>query len=483
MKYHVITLGCQMNKSDGERVTAVIEQMGYRYTEHEEEAQLLGILACSVRQKAIDKVYTKIHKWNKRKQKENLITFVSGCVLPTDNEKFLKLFDLIFSMSELPQFPDMLHQYGVATPASLKRSHQTEESVTQRYSESQRSVLINKAPFGIPDTKTAQTFHPGRINRFWNIKPEYASEFEAFVPIQNGCNKFCTFCAVPYTRGREISRPSGEILAEVKSLVEQGYKSITLLGQNVNSYGFDKKGEELSFAALLEAIGKYGNSTNCVFWVYYTSPHPRDMKDEVLKTMATYNCLAKQVHLPLQSGDDKVLIRMNRKHTLSDYRTIVQKIRKWLPEATLFTDIIVGFTGETEEQLESTRMAMEEFKFNMAYIAKYSPRPGAASARWDDDIPNDVKTQRLHILTDELKKHNIGYNQALVGKTCKVLVNGHDRKPGYLSAATEGKIIVRFASTNESLIGQFAHVTITSATPFSTEGELVPTTVSKTIAS
>jgi len=275
---------------------------------------------------------------------------------------------------------------------------------------------------------------------------------------------------VPYTRGREVSRPSKDILAEIALLISQEFKSITLLGQNVNSYGRDKKGEEITFPELLRQIGEMGNQLKKEFWVYFTSPHPRDMTDEVIDVIAQYPVLAKQIHLPMQSGDDKVLTRMNRKHNMEKYRHIVQYIRRIIPQATLFTDIIVGFTGETEEQFENTRQAMEELKFNMSYTAMYSPRPGATSHRWDDNVPHDEKKRRLHILTEELRKHNILYNKRMIGKTVRVLVRGTDRKEGFLSALTEGKLIVRFSSENKNLVGQFADVKIISASDFSLEG-------------
>lgn len=440
MKYHIITLGCQMNLSDSERVSSVLKKSGYEWTDHEEEAGLIGILACSVRQKAIDKVYSRIHKWQQWKSRKNLITFISGCLLPNDHERLMKLFDITFQMKDLPKLPEMISQYGITTPVHLKS--------------------------GIDP-------HNENIEEFWNVKPSYKSEFEAFIPIQNGCDKFCTFCAVPYTRGREVSRPSADILSEVESLVENGYKSITLLGQNVNSYGLDKNGEEIGFAGLLKEIGELGNRLDKEFWVYFTSPHPRDMKDEVIETIARYRVLAKQIHLPMQSGDDKVLMRMNRKHNMEKYRHIVQSIRGLLPEATLFTDIIVGFTGETEAQFENTRKAMEEFKFNMSYTAIYSPRPGAVSHRWEDDIPIEEKKRRLHVLTEELRKYNLGNNHQYYGKTLRVLVRGFDRKEGYLTALTEGRLIVRFSSADEGLIGQFADVRISSVSDFSMEGELL----------
>ncbi len=429
-----------MNLSDGERVISVLNEAGYEWTDKEEEAGLIGIIACSVRQKAIDKVYSRIHKWNKWKNHKNLITFISGCILPDDHEKFLKLFDITFQMKDLPKLPEMISRYGVTTPVHLK---------------------------------TGIDPHNENIEEFWNVKPNYQSGFEAFIPIQNGCDKFCSFCAVPYTRGREVSRPSKDILSEIALLVAQGYKSITLLGQNVNSYGLDKKGEEISFPQLLREIGELGKRMKKEFWLYFTSPHPRDMSDEVIEVIAEYPVLAKQIHLPMQSGDDKVLMRMNRKHNMERYRNIVASIRRIIPQATLFTDIIVGFTGETEEQFDNTRKAMEEFKFNMSYTAIYSPRPGATSHRWADDVPLEEKKRRLHVLTEELRKHNLLFNQKMIGKTVRVLVRGADRKDGFLSGHTEGKLIVRFESENEKLIGKFVDIKITSASDFSMEGELV----------
>jgi tRNA-2-methylthio-N6-dimethylallyladenosine synthase len=438
MKYFLLPLGCQMNRSDTERVRTVLQGMGYIETDKEEEANILGVIACSVRQKGIDKVYSRIQKWNEMKQNRYCVTFVSGCILPADRERFAKLFDLIFTMNELPDLPDMIQQYGVV---------------------------------GMPINRNVNP--SANMDRFWVIDPDHLSDFEAFIPIQNGCNKFCTYCAVPYTRGREVSRKSEDIINELKELVEKGYKSITLLGQNVNSYGLDKKGEEINFAELLIRIGEYGDASGKEFWVYFTSPHPRDMSDEVIEVISQYKCLGKQIHLPIQSGDDNMLQRMNRRHTLDDYRHIIHTIRRLLPEATIFTDIIVGFTGETEEEFENSRKAMEEFKYNMAYIAQYSVRPGAVASSWADDVPKAKKRERYHILTDELMKHSLVYNQGLIGKTQKVLVTGYDRKNGYLTGHTEGKIVIRFKSKDKNLIGQIVTVKVTSATALSIEGELI----------
>lgn len=465
MKYHLVILGCQMNHADAERVQAVMAKLGYAPTDTEATADVIGIIACSVRQKAIDKVYSKIHKWNQWKNRKNLITFVSGCILPDDREKFLKLFDLVFDMKELAAFPAMLSQYGVTTPVSnISRLHDE-----QLIKEARPATVAEKLGFAGVKPVSAVAAPP----QTWEVEPIYNSSFEAFIPIQNGCNKFCTFCAVPYTRGREESRPSGDILDEARALIGKGYKSITLLGQNVNSYGLDKKGAELSFAQLLDALGRIADASGREVWIYFTSPHPRDMTRDVIETIARYRSLAKQIHLPLQSGDDKVLIRMNRKHSVERYREVVSWIRELLPTATLFTDIIVGFTGETEEQFEKTRQAMYEFNYNMAYIAIYSPRPGAASFAWQDNVSHEEKKRRFAVLSGDLEKVALQQAEVFNGKVVRMLVRGKDKKDGYLSGHTEGKIIVRFRSDNESLIGSFVDVRIGSVRSFSAEGELV----------
>lgn len=458
MKYYLLPLGCQMNQSDTERVRTVLNKMGFTSTDNEEEASILGIIACSVRQKGIDKVYSRILKWNDMKQSRNCITFVSGCILPADRTRFLKLFDLIFTMNELPELPDMIRQYGTNIYTPMMTDMVDKDITYITTTSSDRKHIINPS---------------ANMERFWEIQPDYNSSFDAFIPIQNGCNKFCTYCAVPYTRGREVSRHSEDIMKELKSLVENGYKSITLLGQNVNSYGLDKKGEEINFAELLRRIGKYGDSSGKDFWVYFTSPHPRDMSDEVIEVISQYRCLAKQIHLPIQSGDNAMLKRMNRNHSIDDYRHIINCIRTLIPEATIFTDIIVGFTGETEDEFENSRRAMEEFKYNMAYIAQYSVRPGAVASSWADDVPKEIKRKRYHILTEELMKHSLEYNKGMIGKTVRVLVSGEDRKKGYLTGHTEGKIVIRFYSEDKSLCGNIVNVKVTSATALSIEGELI----------
>ena len=434
MTYHLVSFGCQMNLSDTERIATVLDSAGFVRTGREEDADLIGAIACSVRQRAIDRVDARIERWSAWKTQRPLLTFVSGCVLPHDEPRLAGKFDFLVRTADVPSLPDLIRQDGVVTPAS-------------------------------------GSGYLGTDDAFWKITPRYSSDYAAFVPIQNGCDKLCTFCAVPYTRGREVSRPSGGILDEVGRLVGLGYSSITLLGQNVNSYGTDTSGE-CSFAELLHRVAELCEKAGRTVWVYYTSPHPQDMTTEVLKTMAAHPSIAKQVHLPLQSGDDKVLIRMNRNYRLDRYRRIVEEIRRILPVATLSTDIIVGFTGETDEQFEETRRAMREFQFNMAYIAAYSPRPGAASSRWADDVPAAVKKERVQILSDELQRSAGAYNAALVGRTLPVLAEGPARRAGHLSGRTEGRVIVRFPERDDVRPGHMVPVRITGAAPLSVEGEL-----------
>ena len=498
MKYHIIPFGCQMNRSDTERIRTVLDSMGYVETPLDDESGTVikGIVSCSVRQKAIDRVYGKIRKWNAAKTDAPLITFVSGCVLPADREKFLKLFDLVFPIEELHALPDMIRQYGVPTPESFAPSASpgqlplppafaapgsgarpasgaalkiTPKTKTKTPSGAGPNILTGLLEAKQLQDPAKRSEAHRRIESFWQVKPRYTSRVEAYIPIQNGCDKFCTFCAVPYTRGREVSRPSESILEEVRSLIGSGCRSITLLGQNVNSYGQDRPDKEISFPELMRRIGSIGRESGADFWTYFTSPHPRDFTTELLEVIAAHPVLADWIHLPLQSGDDKVLLRMNRNHTMERYRSVVCRIRRILPEAALFTDIIVGFTGETETQFQATAAAMREFRYDMAYIAQYSPRPGARSARWADDISRDEKQRRFQVLSDLLLETAAPANQARIGRVVRVLVTSEGRKPGFLTAHTEGRIPVRIQG-HRGLIGQFVDIQVTGARPLSIEG-------------
>lgn len=427
MKYFLLPLGCATNKSDTERIAGVLESLGYTPADSEEDAQFIGIVACSIRQSAIDRVHGKIHNWNKRKKTEQLVTMLSGCILPEDEKKFLKKFDLVVRLDDIPQLPNMLKEYGVVAPQG-----------------------------------------------FWDINPKRRSSFKALVPIQNGCDKFCTYCAVPYTRGREVSRPSDDIINTVKELVNDGVKQITLLGQNVNSYGLDKPGEERTFAELLEEIGKVCDAADHRVWVHYTSPHPRDMNEEVYEVQAKYESLAEYLNLPLQAGDNDVLKKMNRRYTVEHYMEKLDMARKHMPNITVSTDIIVGFCGETEEQFERTKAALKRGKYDLAFIAQYSPRPGAvAEKRFEDTVEKSEKKRRDVELTDVLRETALENNKKMVGQTIPVLVEAESRKNGKLLARTEGLKSVEFEYPDNSLIGEFVDVKIVDCDAWRFYGELV----------
>jgi len=332
--------------------------MGYEKSNSENEADLIVINACSVRQSAIDRVYGKVKKFaNLKNQKSKIKIIVAGCLLEADREKL---------------------------------EHQVDE-----------------------------IWHP---DKYFNCTPIYSSKTSAFVPIMTGCNNFCSYCAVPYTRGREKSRPVKEIINEVKKLVEKGYKEIWLLGQNVNSYKSqitnppalrrdpakgggkfqtnskfkiqNSKIKIIDFAKLLEII----NSIDGEFQIRFLTSHPKDMSDELIKTIAECEKVSKEIHLPLQSGDNTILKKMNRKYTIGHYKNLVKKIRKYIPDAKISTDIIVGFPGETKKQFENTVKAIKELKFSKAYIACYSPRPGTAAFKLKDNVPHQEKKRRRKIL-------------------------------------------------------------------------------------
>lgn len=459
MKYMVLPFGCQVNRSDAERIRTILNSMGFEESEFEDDPDLAikGIIACSVRQKAVDRIYGKIRNWNASKGKS--LTFLSGCFLPVDGKKFEGLFDFVFPIDMASRLPKMI-------------SERTEGGM-------ESEVLPSSGEFASNDVMRQE-----EIERFWQLRPTYSSKSEAFIPIQNGCNKFCTFCAVPYTRGREVSRLSGSILAELRSLVERNYRSLTLLGQNVNSYGLDKGSSELNFAALMRSIGEIGRETDEDFWTYFTSPHPRDMSVELLDVIAEYDVLAKQINLPLQSGDNEVLKRMNRNYSVEDYQQVVHEIRRILPEATLFTDIIVGFCGETDAQFERTLEAIKEFQFDMAYIAKYSPRSGALSARWEDDVSLKVKERRFIEASEVLREVTALKNKQMLNSKQKILLCGKDKQKGYLFGHTEGRIPVRLDSNAARVksygeevenreVGEFTMAQIISTGLFSVEGRMV----------
>ncbi len=320
MKYHIITYGCQMNKSDSEGLAAKLEKKKYIPAQNIKQADLVIINVCSVRQSAIDRVYAKI------KQLNNFKIILTGCILEKDKRQFKEQVDEIWPIADFEE------------------------------------------------------------------KAKCFSNKQAFVPIMTGCDNFCSFCVVPYTRGREKSRPAKEIVQQVKNLVKSGNQEITLLGQNVNSYP--------DFPKLLKTISEIDED----FEIKFLTSHPKDFSDKLINVIAASNKISKEIHLPIQSGDNQILKKMNRSYTVSHYKNLIKKIRKKIPEVKISTDIIVGFPGETEKQFQNTIDLIKEIGFVQIYAAAYSPRPGTAASKLKDNIPAKEKKRRKKIVLAMLEK-------------------------------------------------------------------------------
>ncbi|OGY79059.1 MAG: tRNA (N6-isopentenyl adenosine(37)-C2)-methylthiotransferase MiaB [Candidatus Kerfeldbacteria bacterium RIFCSPHIGHO2_02_FULL_42_14] len=423
-----------MNKSDGERVAAVLEELGFVPTTNESEANLIFTMACSVRQTAIDRIHGRLRNWEHMKRTRPILTVLSGCVLPDDKEYFRKKFDILLDTKDINQLPALLTD-------------------TQNI---RRSIIPSRGT---------------QVVQYLSLKPKYSSTFQAFVPIMSGCDKFCTYCAVPFTRGREVSRPSKEILDEVQALVVRGYKQITLLGQNVNSYGLDTQGREPNFAKLLQLVAAIAGD----FWIHYTSPHPRDMTDDVLDAMAASPKIAKQIHLPLQAGSTAVLKRMNRTYTQGEYLRLMHRIRSRFPYLALSTDIIVGFPGETAAQFEETRKVFREARFDMAYIAQYSPRPNTPAAKvFSDDVLESEKKRRFEVLTADLSECSFAYHQSLLHSTIRILIEKYST--GFYFGKTEGLKNIRVPAhdfDHGKFVGTFQEIRVQTVSHWHLQGAFV----------
>ncbi|OGZ78742.1 MAG: tRNA (N6-isopentenyl adenosine(37)-C2)-methylthiotransferase MiaB [Candidatus Staskawiczbacteria bacterium RIFOXYD2_FULL_37_9] len=365
MKYYVVTYGCQMNLSDSERIAAVLGSMRYKPAEEISEADLIVINACSVRQPAIDRIYGLVEKL--KKNKKEITTILAGCILKKDENKFSKIFDYVFNIKDLPNWPKILKK-----PA-IHKIHDRENFAQLRNS-----------------------------NNYFDVTPKYSNKFSANVPIMTGCNNFCSYCVVPHTRGREISRPAKEVITEIKNLIKKGYKKIWLIGQNVNSYKDPStgSGQAINFPKLLKMV----NDISGEFVLNFTTSHPKDFSDELIETMVKCKKLSTDLNLPIQSGDDEVLKRMNRPYTVLQYKNLVKKIRKALPNIRLSTDIIVGFPGETKKQFNNTVKTLKEIGYGVAFINKYSPREGTAAAKMKDDVAWAEKKRREKILINLVNK-------------------------------------------------------------------------------
>jgi len=343
-----------MNKSDSERIATILEGKGYKKSSKINEADLIVVNMCSVRQSAVDRVYGLIPKFEKLREKNpKLKTTLTGCILKEDKKKFAKNFDLILDVKYLSNWPNIL----------VPNSH-------------------DRANYG--------------YRSYLTIEPKYQNNFSAFIPISNGCNNACVYCVVPFTRGPLVCRDQREILKEVKLAVKNGAREIWLLGQNVNDYQ-SPTDTSINFAKLLKMV----NDISGNFKFFFTSPHPKNFSDELINTLAKCKKFGKYLNLPVQSGDNEILKKMNRPYNISQYKNLVKKIRKKIPEIRLSTDVIVGFPGETKKQFQNTVKLFKEIKFNWAYIAKYSPRPGTVAAlKMEDNVPLEEKKRREKCLRE-----------------------------------------------------------------------------------
>ena len=417
MKYHVIVFGCQMNISDSERVSAVLESIKYKYTPNINEANIIVVTMCSVRKSAVDRVYGLIEKFEDiKKQNSNLKTVLTGCVLKKDKKTFSQYFDYIVDIKNINNLPKILGKNKI-----IKESN------------------------------------------YLDIAPKNFSKFSVTVPIMTGCNNFCSYCVVPYVREREISRSAEKIVLEIKKLVKNGYKEIWLLGQNVNSY----RDNQINFPKLLKLINNIPGN----FWIRFTSSHPKDFNDQVVDAMASCNKVTHYLNLPIQSGDDKVLKAMNRHYTVKDYKNKIKKLRKKIPDICLSTDIIVGFPGETKKQFDNTVRLFIDVKYDMAYINKYSERSGTAAAKLEDNVSWEEKKRREKVLNEMLKKTAFENNKKYMGSETVVLID--NSKNGRLIGKNNNYKTILIESSNKKLIGQFVKVKVIEAQVWSLKGKII----------
>lgn len=432
-----------MNKSDSERIAGMLESLGYKKASCENEADLVVLNTCVVRQSAQDRVCGKLKNLEKiKKQNPKFKTCVTGCMASLYPEKIKDKADLVFSIEDLPKL----------------------------------SQLLKNIKYQILNTKHSN--HDPKYD-YLDIKPAHSTNYHAFIPIMTGCNNFCSYCVVPYARGRERSRPVEEIVKEITDLVKKGYKAITLVGQNVNSYQGklkacpersrrvkSQKSKVVDFPTLLKMV----NNIPGHLWIWFVTSHPKDMSDELINTIAKCKKVCPYIHLPVQSGNNQILKAMNRGYTAEKFVRLVKKIREKISDCALSTDIIVGFPGETKKQFQDTVDIFKKMKFDMAYISQYSPRPKTAAYKLKDDIFLCEKKRRKKILTETLKKTALENNKKLVGKIIGVLVE--KSKDGFGIGKTKSLKTVRFKS-NKNLVGQTAKIKITQAMSWRLEGEYV----------
>ncbi len=430
LKYLIMTMGCQLNENDSEKLCGMIENMGYTKTGKLEESDLVVFNTCCVRENAEDRLFGKLGEVKKIKEKRGTIIAIGGCMMQEKHivdklKQSYPFFDIVFGTHTLHKFPEDLYN----------------------------KIINNKRIEDILDID-GEIIEGLPITRNDNIK--------ASVTIMNGCNNFCTYCIVPYVRGRERSRNPEDILNEVRQLAKEGYKEITLLGQNVNSYlksgKTDFNSEIKSFAQLLREVNKIEGIER----IRFVSPHPKDFTDDVIEAIRDCEKVSKIVHLPLQSGSSNVLKLMNRKYTKEQYLNLVEKMKKMIPNVVFSTDIIVGFPGETDKDFEETLDVVEKVKFEQVYMFIYSRRVGTPGDRMENQVPENIKHERFDRLKNLVEGQISENNQKYVGTVQKVLVEGFSKTNNeFLTGRTDSNKVVNFIGCKE-MIGKMIDLEIVS---------------------
>ena len=434
-KLYLATFGCQMNVYDSQRIAQILNEK-YALTSEVDNADLILVNTCSIREKAENKVYSLVGRLKKfKKQNPSLIIGIAGCVAQQEGDRLLKrlpFIDLVFGPQCIYDLPDMLKdvENGMGAVLHTELKHDLTPQIT--------------AP--LPEPNPVQ----------------------AFVTIMQGCNNFCTFCVVPYVRGCEVSRPPEDIMAEIKQILDEGVKEVTLLGQNVNSYG--KKADSThSFPGLLRMVAE----TPGLERLRFTTSHPKDLSLDLMKCFRDIDALCEHLHLPVQSGSTTVLKRMNRHYTRDQYLATVDKLKSFCPDITLTTDLIVGFPGETDKDFEDTISLLKTVKFDQIFAFKYSPRPLTRAARFDEQVPEKIKAERLKAVIELQKEIGLMRYRSLEGKKEEILVEGLSKKnQKELRGRTRGNHVVNFAGPQE-LIGKFVTVKIIKACYHSLRGKIM----------
>ena len=435
-------MGCQLNENDSEKLSGMIEEMGYTRTENIEEADLIVFNTCCVRENAEDKLFGKLGEVKKIKEKRGTIIAIGGCMMQEEHiveklQKSYPFFDIVFGTHTLHKFPQDLY-----------------------------NIILNKKR--IEDIINID----GEIVEGLPIKRD--DKIKASVTIMYGCNNFCSYCIVPYVRGRERSRKAEDILKEVQELADKGYKEITLLGQNVNSYMRMEKAENknekiTSFAELLYEVNKIEGIER----IRFVSPHPKDFTDDVIEAIKKCDKVCKLIHLPLQSGNTKVLKEMNRKYTKEQYLNLVEKMKKEIPNVTFSTDIIVGFPGETDEEFEDTLDVVEKVNFEQVYMFIYSRRVGTPADKMENQVPEEQKHIRFNKLKMLVEQQIANKNKQYIKKKKKVLVEGKSKNnDNMLTGRTDSNKVVIFEG-EDNLIGKVIDLKIVSEHMWYLKGEII----------